>query len=137
MTAKTECAIFASGCFCGMQQLVRRLPGAVSTRVGYTGGDVRDATYRNHGTHAEAIEIVFDPDTMTFRDLLEFFFQIHDPTTLNRQSPDRGVSYRSAIFWRRVRVLARDQPDRLRHDKQPFLVRRRRREWRWQKGDPR
>jgi peptide methionine sulfoxide reductase MsrA len=98
---------------------------------------VRDATYRNHGTHAEAIEIVFDPDTMTFHDLLEFFFQIHDPTTLNRQGPDRGVSYKSAIFWRRVRVLARDQPDRLRHDKQPFLVRRRRRERQWQNGDPR
>jgi peptide-methionine (S)-S-oxide reductase len=82
-----------------MQQLVRRLPGVVSTRVGYSGGDVRTATYRNHGTHAEAIEITFDSSQTSFRDLLEFFFQIHDPTTLNRQGNDRGTSYRSAIFY--------------------------------------
>jgi peptide-methionine (S)-S-oxide reductase len=99
MAATTERALLAGGCFWGMQQLVRRLPGVVSTRVGYTGGDVKNATYRNHGTHAEAIEIVFDPDKTTFRDLLEFFFQIHDPTTLNRQGNDRGASYRSAIFY--------------------------------------
>jgi peptide-methionine (S)-S-oxide reductase len=78
---------------------LRRYPGVISTRVGYTGGDVPNATYRNHGTHAEAIEIVFDPETITFRRLLEFFFQIHDPTTLNRQGNDRGTSYRSAIFY--------------------------------------
>jgi peptide-methionine (S)-S-oxide reductase len=82
-----------------MQQLVRRLPGVVSTRVGYSGGDVKNATYRNHGTHAEAIEITFDPSQTSFRDLLEFFFQIHDPTTPNRQGNDRGASYRSAIFY--------------------------------------
>jgi peptide methionine sulfoxide reductase MsrA len=127
---------FGERLLCGMQQLVRRLPDVVSTRVGYTRGDVRDATYRNHGTHSEAIEILFDPDTMTFRNLLEFFSQIHDPTTLNRQAPTAALA-RPAIFWRRVRVLVRDQPDRLRPDKQPFLVRRRRREWRWRKGDPR
>ena len=99
MTATTERAILAGGCFWGMQQLVRRLPGVVSTRVGYSGGDVKNATYRNHGTHAEAIEITFDPSQMSFRDLLEFFFQIHDPTTPNRQGNDRGTSYRSAIFY--------------------------------------
>jgi len=82
-----------------MQQLVRRLPGVVSTRVGYSGGDVNNATYRNHGTHAEAIEITFDPSQTSFRDLLEYFFQIHDPTTPNRQGNDRGTSYRSAIFY--------------------------------------
>jgi peptide-methionine (S)-S-oxide reductase len=82
-----------------MQKLVRRLPGVVSTRVGYSGGDVKNATYRNHGTHAEAIEITFDPSQTSFRDLLEFFFQIHDPTTPNRQGNDRGASYRSAIFY--------------------------------------
>jgi peptide-methionine (S)-S-oxide reductase len=82
-----------------MQQLVRRLPGIVSTRVGYSGGDVKNATYRNHGTHAESIEITFDPSQISFRDLLEFFFQIHDPTTPNRQGNDRGPSYRSAIFY--------------------------------------
>src|SRR3546814_5426167 len=82
-----------------MQQLIRRRPGVLSTRVGYSGGDVPNATYRNHGTHAEAIEIVFNPDETTYRDLLEFFFQIHDPTTLNRQGNDRGMSYRSAIFY--------------------------------------
>jgi peptide-methionine (S)-S-oxide reductase len=95
----TERAILAGGCFWGMQQLVRRLPGVVSTRVGYSGGDVKNATYRNHGTHAEAIEITFDPSQTSFRVLLEFFFQIHDPTTPNRQGNDRGTSYRSAIFY--------------------------------------
>ena len=95
----TETAILAGGCFWGMQELVRSLPGVVSTRVGYTGGDVPNATYRNHGTHAEAIEIVFDPGKTDFRELLEFFFQIHDPTTPNRQGNDRGTSYRSAIYY--------------------------------------
>ena len=95
----TERAVFAGGCFWGMQDLIRRLPGVVSTRVGYTGGDVPNATYRNHGTHAEAIEIIFDPSKTTYRRLLEFFFQIHDPTTLNRQGNDRGASYRSAIYF--------------------------------------
>ena len=99
MAATTERAILAGGCFWGMQQLVRRLPGVVSTRVGYSGGDVENATYRHHGTHAEAIEITFDPSQTSFRDLLEFFFQIHDPTTPNRQGNDRGTSYRSAIFY--------------------------------------
>ena len=99
MAATTERATLAGGCFWGMQQLVRRLPGVVSTRVGYSGGDVRNATYRNHGTHAEAIEITFDPNQTSFRDLLGFFFQIHDPTTPNRQGNDRGASYRSAIFY--------------------------------------
>ena len=99
MAATTERAILAGGCFWGMQHLVRRLPGVVSTRVGYSGGDVKNATYRNHGTHAEAIEIMFDPEQTSFRDLLEFFFQIHDPTTPNRQGNDRGTSYRSAIFY--------------------------------------
>jgi peptide-methionine (S)-S-oxide reductase len=99
MAATTERAILAGGCFWGMQELVRRLPGVVSTRVGYSGGDVKNATYRNHGTHAEAIEIVFDPSKTSFRDLLEFFFQIHDPTTPNQQGNDRGTSYRSAIFY--------------------------------------
>ena len=99
MAATTERAILAGGCFWGMQQLVRRLPGVVSTRVGYSGGNVKNATYSNHGTHAEAIEITFDPSQTSFRDLLEFFFQIHDPTTPNRQGNDRGASYRSAIFY--------------------------------------
>ncbi len=94
-----ERAVLAGGCFWGMQDLIRKLPGVISTRVGYTGGEIRNATYRNHGNHAEAIEIVFDPARMSFRDLLEFFFQIHDPTTLNRQGNDRGASYRSAIFY--------------------------------------
>jgi peptide-methionine (S)-S-oxide reductase len=94
-----ERAILAGGCFWGMQDLIRKLSGVVSTRVGYTGGDVAHATYRNHGTHAEAIEITYDPATISFRRLLEFFFQIHDPTTLNRQGNDRGLSYRSAIFY--------------------------------------
>ena len=99
MTAATERAILAGGCFWGMQDLLRHHPGVISTRVGYTGGDVANATYRNHGTHAEAIEIVFDPRTITYRRLLELFFQIHDPTTLNRQGNDVGASYRSAIFY--------------------------------------
>ncbi len=94
-----EIAILAGGCFWGVQDLLRRYPGVISTRVGYTGGDVENATYRNHGTHAEAIEIVFDPQKISYRNLLEFFFQIHDPTTLNRQGNDRGTSYRSAIFY--------------------------------------
>ncbi len=93
-----EIAVLAGGCFWGMQDLIRRKDGVISTRVGYTGGDVPNATYRNHGSHAEAIEIIFDPSKISFRDLLEFFFQIHDPTTLNRQGNDRGTSYRSAIF---------------------------------------
>ena len=94
----TETAILAGGCFWGMQELIRAMPGVVSTRVGYSGGDVPNATYRNHGTHAEAIEIVFDPAVLGYRDLLEFFFQIHDPTTPNRQGNDLGMSYRSAIY---------------------------------------
>ena len=95
----TERAILAGGCFWGMQDLIRRYPGVVSTRVGYTGGDVPNATYRNHGTHAESIEIIFDPATISYREILEFFFQIHDPTTRNRQGNDVGTSYRSAIFY--------------------------------------
>jgi len=99
MNSSTERAVLAGGCFWGMQDLIRRKDGIISTRVGYSGGDVPNATYRNHGTHAEAIEIVFDPQKISFRDLLEFFFQIHDPTTVNRQGNDRGTSYRSAIFY--------------------------------------
>ena len=94
-----ERAILAGGCFWGMQDLIRRYDGVISTRVGYSGGDVPNATYSNHGAHAEAIEIVFDPMRISYRKLLEFFFQIHDPTTLNRQGNDRGLSYRSAIFF--------------------------------------
>jgi len=94
-----ERAVLAGGCFWGMQDLIRRLPGVISTRVGYTGGDVPNATYRNHGDHAEGIEIVFDPEMITYRRLLEFFFQIHDPTTRNRQGNDIGRSYRSAIYY--------------------------------------
>lgn len=93
-----ERAVLAGGCFWGMQDLIRRQKGVISTRVGYSGGDVPNATYRNHGSHAEAIEITFDPSKISYRQLLEFFFQIHDPTTLNRQGNDRGTSYRSAIF---------------------------------------
>ena len=99
MKTSSERAILAGGCFWGMQDLLRRCPGVISTRVGYTGGDVSNATYRRHGTHAEAVEIVFDPQILSYRRLLEFFFQIHDPTTLNRQGNDRGTSYRSAIFY--------------------------------------
>ena len=94
-----ERAVLAGGCFWGMQDLIRRKPGVISTRVGYTGGDVPNATYRNHGTHAEGIEIIFDPAVLTYREILEFFFQIHDPTTPNRQGNDRGLSYRSAIYY--------------------------------------
>lgn len=94
-----EKAILAGGCFWGMQDLIRKRPGVLSTRVGYSGGDVPNATYRNHGTHAEAIEIVFDPAQLPYRTLLEFFFQVHDPTTRNRQGNDTGASYRSAIYY--------------------------------------
>ncbi len=96
---KTEKAILAGGCFWGMQELIRKLPGVLATRVGYTGGDVANASYRNHGTHAEGIEILFDPEVLSYRDLLAFFFQIHDPTTENRQGNDTGPSYRSEIFY--------------------------------------
>jgi len=99
MTVSTERAVLAGGCFWGMQDLIRKYPGVISTRVGYTGGDVPNATYRKHGTHAEAIEIIFDPQKISYRQLLEFFFQIHDPTTRNRQGNDIGTSYRSAIFY--------------------------------------
>ena len=99
MTSSTERAVLAGGCFWGMQDLIRKYPGVISTRVGYTGGDVPNATYRKHGTHAEAIEIIFDPTQISYRKLLEFFFQIHDPTTRNRQGNDIGMSYRSAIFY--------------------------------------
>lgn len=95
----TERTVLAGGCFWGAQDLIRRQPGVISTRVGYSGGDVPNATYRNHGTHAEAVEIIFDPEKTSFRKLLEFFFQIHDPTTRNRQGNDIGTSYRSAIFY--------------------------------------
>ena len=95
----TETAILAGGCFWGMQELLRRRPGVLSTRVGYSGGDVANATYRHHGTHAEAVEVVFDPARISYRELLEFFFQIHDPTTVDRQGNDRGASYRSAIYY--------------------------------------
>lgn len=94
-----EKAILAGGCFWGMQDLIRKMPGVESTRVGYSGGDVPNATYRNHGTHAEAIEINFDPSVISYRKILEFFFQIHDPSTTNRQGNDVGMSYRSAIFY--------------------------------------
>lgn len=97
--ANGERAVLAGGCFWGMQDLVRRLPGVLSTRVGYTGGEVPNATYRNHGRHAEAIEVLFDPERLPYRRLLEFFFQIHDPTTRDRQGNDVGPSYRSAIFY--------------------------------------
>ena len=95
----TERAVLAGGCFWGMEQLIRRIDGVVDTRVGYSGGDVAHATYRNHGTHAEAIEIMFDPEKTSYRNILEFFFQIHDPSTRNRQGNDVGASYRSAIFY--------------------------------------
>src|ERR1700753_1558385 len=99
MMTTTERAILAGGCFWGMQDLIRRRPGVLSTRGGYSGGDVPNATYRNNGTPAEAIEITFDPEQISYRDILEFFFQIHDPTTVNRQGNDVGTSYRSAIFY--------------------------------------
>ena len=94
-----ERAVLAGGCFWGMQELIRRREGVISTRVGYSGGDVPQATYRNHGTHAEALEVIFDPAKLSFRALLELFFQIHDPSTQNRQGNDLGLSYRSAIFY--------------------------------------
>ncbi|KIC18173.1 MULTISPECIES: peptide-methionine (S)-S-oxide reductase MsrA [unclassified Leisingera] len=106
----TERAVLAGGCFWGMQELIRKRPGVISTRVGYTGGDVPNATYKNHGTHAEGIEIIFDPTVTSFREQLEFFFQIHDPTTLNRQGNDLGMSYRSAIYYtdERQKAVAED-----------------------------
>jgi peptide-methionine (S)-S-oxide reductase len=110
MTVLTERAVLAGGCFWGVQDLLRRYPGVISTRVGYTGGEVPNATYRNHGNHAEAIEITFDPQIISYRKLLEFFFQIHDPSTLNRQGNDRGASYRSAIFY------ANDEQKRIAED---------------------
>jgi peptide-methionine (S)-S-oxide reductase len=110
VSATTERAVLAGGCFWGVQDLIRKLPGVISSRVGYAGGDVANATYRNHGTHAEAVEIVFDPTRISYRTLLEFFFQIHDPTTRNRQGNDRGTSYRSAIYYTtdEQRVIAED-----------------------------
>lgn len=99
MSNNVEHAVLAGGCFWGIQDLIRKRPGVLSTRVGYSGGDMPNATYRNHGTHAEAIEIAYDPTVTSFRDMLEFFFQIHDPTTADRQGNDMGVSYRSAIFY--------------------------------------
>lgn len=99
MAETTETAILAGGCFWGVQELLRASQGVISTRVGYSGGDVQNATYRNHGTHAEAVEIVFNPEQISFRDILEFFFQLHDPSTKNRQGNDVGTSYRSAIFY--------------------------------------
>ena len=98
-TPRTEKAVLAGGCFWGVEDLIRKRPGVLDTRVGYTGGDVPNATYRNHGTHAEALEIIFDPSKISYRDLLEFFFQIHDPSTKDRQGNDVGTSYRSAIFY--------------------------------------
>jgi peptide-methionine (S)-S-oxide reductase len=95
----TERAVLAGGCFWGMQDLIRKMPGVKETRVGYTGGDMPNATYRHHGTHAEGIEILFDPAVLSYRDLLEFFFQIHDPSTKDRQGNDMGTSYRSAIYY--------------------------------------
>ncbi len=99
MSQQTERAVLAGGCFWGMQDLIRKRPGVISTRVGYTGGDVANATYRNHGTHAEGIEIIFDPEQTSYREVLEFFFQVHDPTTKNRQGNDMGMSYRSGIYY--------------------------------------
>jgi peptide-methionine (S)-S-oxide reductase len=110
MTQGLQKAILAGGCFWGVRELVRKQPGVVSTRVGYTGGDVPNATYRNHGSHAEALEITFDPAKTSYRELLEFFFQIHDPSTRNRQGNDIGASYRSAIFYtdEQQRAVAED-----------------------------
>ena len=99
MSDSTERAVLAGGCFWGMQELLRDYPGVISTRVGYTGGETPNATYRNHGNHAEALEVVFNPAQLSFRKLLEFFFQIHDPSTPNRQGNDRGESYRSGIYY--------------------------------------
>ncbi|CAL9341907.1 peptide-methionine (S)-S-oxide reductase MsrA [Streptomyces sp. enrichment culture] len=99
MTRTEERALLAGGCFWGMQELIRTFPGVLTTRVGYSGGDVPDATYRDHGTHAESIEITYDPAVTDYRTILEYFFQIHDPTTKNRQGNDIGLSYRSAIFY--------------------------------------
>jgi peptide-methionine (S)-S-oxide reductase len=99
MSDKRERAVLAGGCFWGMEELIRHKPGVIATRVGYTGCDVPNATYRNHGTHAEGIEIIFDPEVISYREILEFFFQIHDPTTKNRQGNDIGMSYRSAIYY--------------------------------------
>lgn len=99
MTSNIERAVLAGGCFWGLQDLIRKLPGILETRVGYSGGDVDNATYRNHGSHAEAIEVLFDPGVISYRELLASFFQIHDPTTLDRQGNDRGPSYRSEIFY--------------------------------------
>jgi peptide-methionine (S)-S-oxide reductase len=98
MTTHTETAMLAGGCFWGLQALIRGLPGVAHTRVGYTGGDVENATYHDHGTHAEGIKVVFDPQILSYRELLAFFFQIHDPTTPNRQGNDFGLSYRSGIY---------------------------------------
>lgn len=95
----TEKAVLAGGCFWGVEELIRQLPGVIKTIVGYTGGDVKNATYRNHGTHAEGIEVTFDTTVLSYREILEYFFKIHNPTTLNRQGNDVGVSYRSAIFY--------------------------------------
>ncbi|MEU7472528.1 peptide-methionine (S)-S-oxide reductase MsrA [Streptomyces sp. NPDC044984] len=99
MTTNEERALLAGGCFWGMQELIRTFPGVLTTRVGYSGGDVPNATYRNHGTHAESIEITYDPAVTDYRTILEYFFQIHDPSTKNRQGNDIGTSYRSAIFY--------------------------------------
>ena len=99
MTDNSERAVLAGGCFWGMQDLIRKLPGVKSTRVGYTGGDIPNATYPNHGSHAEGIEILFDPNRISYRAILEFFFQIHDPSTVNRQGNDMGPSYRSGIYY--------------------------------------
>ena len=99
MSNHTEKAVLAGGCFWGMQDLIRKRAGVISTRVGYSGGDTPNATYRNHGDHAEAIEIIFDPAKLSYRDVLELFFQIHDPSTRNRQGNDLGRSYRSAIYY--------------------------------------
>jgi peptide-methionine (S)-S-oxide reductase len=99
VSSQQERAILAGGCFWGVQELLRKYPGVISTRVGYSGGDIRNATYRNHGRHAEAVEVIFDPSVLSYRQLLEIFFQIHDPSTRNRQGNDVGESYRSAIFY--------------------------------------
>ena len=104
--SSNERAVLAGGCFWGMQDLIRKMPGVLSTRVGYSGGDVANATYRNHGTHAEAIEVFIDPNVLSYRQLLEFFFQIHDPSTKDRQGNDRGMSYRSGIYYTSEQQLA-------------------------------